>query len=44
MLEKYTQLKSSGKHIILDGHPSPECYKLFSEWLSNELKNIGITQ
>lgn len=44
ILEKYTQMKSSGKHIILDGHPSPECYKLFAEWISNGLKNKGIMQ
>ncbi|MGC8737405.1 MAG: hypothetical protein ACP5UA_02015 [Candidatus Hydrogenedens sp.] len=42
MIENYSQLKSSGKHIILDGHPSPECYKLFAEWISNGLKNKGI--
>jgi len=39
MLEDYSQLKSSGKHIILDGHPSPECYDLFAKWLSKELEN-----
>jgi len=42
MLEKYTQMKSSGTHIILDAHPSPECYKLFAEWISNEIKNKEI--
>jgi len=42
MMGNYFRLKSSGKHIILDGHPSPECYQLFAEWISKELKSKKI--
>ncbi|HOV32449.1 MAG TPA: hypothetical protein PLX23_03700 [Candidatus Hydrogenedens sp.] len=42
MLQKYLKLRSDGKHIILDGHPSPESYKLFAEWISKDLSKQGI--
>ncbi len=44
IMKKYIQMKTSGKHMILDGHPSPECYKLFAEWLSIGLKTKSIMQ
>ncbi|GEM_PF-932572 len=40
--EKYSHLKSLEEHIILDGHPSPECYELFAEWINKELKSKKI--